>query len=313
MESNSVVLKRAFDDLKKSMNNRIIEKEFLSRHTTLNVGGPAKFFVRINSIKELKLIISFINSFNLPYFVIGNGSNLLVSDSGFNGVVIKLEGSFLEAEVKDNYIKAGAGISLPLLVNIAYREGLSGISFAAGIPGTLGAAILRNAGAHGNNVGEVVDSVEILSFNGKTEVLFKNDIVFGYRSSSLINKGIITSVTLKLASNKEKGAIKKEIQSYLNKRKKEQPVFSKNAGCFFKNPTGHSAAKLIEESGCKGLTIGGAQVSSVHSNFIVNFNNASASDIYRLLDTVRDRVKEEKGIVLETEVICLGDFESSKN
>lgn len=301
-----------FDNLRKKMGNRVIEKEPLSKHTTLDIGGPARLFIKTDSIEELKLIISFINNFNLPYFIIGNGSNLLVSDSGFDGVVIKLGGSFLETEVGGNYIKAGAGVSLPSLVKTAGRYGLSGISFAAGIPGTLGAAIVLNAGAHGNNISEFVESVKILNLDGKIEILSKNDIIFRYRSSSLIDKDcIIIEATLKLTEKKEKEIIEKEIQFYLNKRKTNQPVFSKNAGCFFKNPEGYSAAKLIEESGCKGLRIGDAQVSLVHSNFIVNLNKASANDICKLLDVVRGKVKKEKGIVLETEVVCLGNFKDS--
>lgn len=305
----------------------MIEYEPMSRHTSFRLGGPARYFETAEDEEALKGAIRFAKEQGLPYFLLGNGSNLLVSDKGYDGVVIRLGGDFekIDASTKaqegpgeepqsrsseEALLTAGAAVPLARLSAFATEESLSGLEFASGIPGTLGGAIVMNAGAYGGEMAQITESVRIYFPEGDTiRILPAEELHFGYRHSLLKETaGVVLSVALRLHSG-EKSVIVDTVSQLREQRMAKQPLEFPSAGSTFKRPEGAFAGKLIQDAGLRGFRIGDAQVSEKHCGFVINRGEASAKDVYRLIREVQRKVKEASGITLETEVLMLGDFE----
>ncbi len=281
--------------------------EPMKLHTTFRVGGPAEFFAE-PSYDEVLPLVSFLKREKVPYTLIGNGSNLLVSDEGVSGVVISFGTQLAEVEVNGNKIKAQAGILLSRLASFAATNALSGLEFASGIPGTLGGAIAMNAGAYGGEMKDVVESVTVLE-DGEVKTYLGKEMDFSYRHSLVLDKEmIVLSVELRLTPGAEEeiNATVKELNA---KRVEKQPLNYPSAGSTFKRPEGYFAGKLIEEAGLRGYRRGGAQVSEKHCGFVVNTGDATAADIYGLICDVQKKVQEKFDVTLEPEVRLIGRFE----
>lgn len=288
--------------------DRILEREPMKNYTTFSVGGPAKFLITVNNGKELADVLSLIKKNEEKYFLLGNGSNILVSDKGYDGVVIKLGGDFQQIETNEDRIKVGAGVTLSMLAKTAMQNSLTGLEFASGIPGTVGGALFMNAGAYGGEMKQVVTEVTAVDKEGNTVILDNAAMEFGYRTSSLKKNGLIAlGCTVKLEKG-DKDNIINTMHDLSLKRKEKQPLEYPSAGSTFKRPEGYFAGKLIEDSGLGGFCVGGAQVSEKHKGFVINRDNASAKDVKKLIDEVIQTVKDKQGVTLEPEVIFLGDF-----
>lgn len=286
----------------------IVLNELMSRHTTFRVGGEAACLIKVLNSKELSKIITFLRQTEHEFFVLGNGSNLLVSDNGYEGVVLKLEGEFNEIKTDGLKIISGAGASLAAVARTAMEEGLTGMEFASGIPGTMGGAIVMNAGAYDGEMKQVVKEVTVMDQEGNVLVLDNDTMEFGYRTSVIKNRPfIVLSVVLELQEG-EKAEIKKKMDDFAERRREKQPLEYASAGSTFKRPEGYFAGKLIMDAGLRGFSIGGARVSDKHCGFIINTGNASATDIAELIAEVQERVKEQFGVMLEPEVIRIGQF-----
>ncbi|MEW6662254.1 MAG: UDP-N-acetylmuramate dehydrogenase [Bacillota bacterium] len=288
------------------LDGEIRVNEPMSRHTTWHIGGPADFLVMPRSVAALKTCLELAGRHQMPVTVIGNGSNVLVRDGGIRGMVIKT--SLLTAmQLKGTTIKAEGGVPLPTLVQAAARAGLQGLEFAAGIPGTLGGALIMNAGAGQGSFSDVLREVTVMQGDGTIETLAPSQVSFGYRSSSLKKTGlIIVAAVLGLVSGSSE-EIQGKIKALLQSRRAKQPLKWPNAGSVFANPAGYAAGYLIEQTGAKGLTRGRAQVSELHANFIINLGGATASDVEGLIEEVRRRVMEKYGIELQLEIQIFGE------
>ena len=293
--------------------NNVIEKdsiltdEPMSRHTTFRVGGPADFFVTPKTKEDVRDVIRVCKEVGMPYYIIGNGSNLLVSDAGYRGVIVQIYKEMNEVKVEGDLVKAQAGALLSGIAAKALGAELSGFEFASGIPGTIGGACVMNAGAYGGEMKDVLESVTVLTGEGKIIELGRNELELGYRTSVIAKKGyIVLGAVLKL----ERGDGEK-IKTYMDelkeKRVTKQPLEYPSAGSTFKRPEGYFAGKLIEDAGLRGFQVGGAQVSEKHCGFVINRNHATAADIMELMRQVQIRVKENSGVDLEPEVKRLGD------
>ncbi len=291
------------EKVRKFFKGNISISEPLSRFTTFRIGGPADYYLEPLDREDLVNLIKYLNEIGYPFIIIGNGSNILISDEGIRGAAINLEFGFNKIEVSKNFVFAEAGIKLSKLVDVCIENSLVGIENLAGIPGTLGGAILMNAGAYGGEISDYILKVEI--FDGeKIRFLSKEECGFAYRKSNLEGKIILSAEFRLQTGDKEKAkARRKEL---LLKRNQSQPVELPNAGSIFKNPPDDFAARLIEQAGLKGLTVGGAKVSEKHANFIVNFNNASANDVLELMKIIQESVYQKFGIVLEPEIKMVG-------
>jgi UDP-N-acetylmuramate dehydrogenase len=301
----------ALDDIRKSFKGKISINEPLSKYTTFRVGGTADIYLEPNDKEDAIAIISYLQKMKIPRFIMGNGSNILISDEGIQGAVINLEFGFNKINYKPEceLITAGAGIKLAQFVDYSISQNKSGVEMLAGIPGTLGGAIIMNAGAYGGEISEYL--IDVLAIrDGSLLTIPKNEAGFEYRNSALQND-VVLEATFKLPEG-IKEDLKISRRETMLKRNNSQPVQLPNAGSIFKNPKGTFAAKLIEECGLKGLKIGGAEVSALHANFIVNINNAKANDILLLAEEVRTRVFNKTGIMLEYEIKLLG-FDVIKN
>lgn len=285
----------------------LLHDELLSKHTTFKVGGPAKNFVVADDIEELEAAFDLARQNNLPQAVIGAGSNILCSDDGFSGVVIKLGKSFEEVIVEEDRISAGAAVGLTKLAQLAQEKGLAGLAFAVGIPGTLGGAIYVNAGAYNQSIGPLVESISLYKPKLEVKKVDASGIEFSYRRCRLPSQGIIIGAILQLKKGDRK-EISREMGEFRERRRLSQPLSFFSAGSIFRNPQGRRAASLIEEAGCKGLKVGDAVVSEMHANFIVNEGKAKAQDIYQLMMLVRERVHKKFGLVLEPEIHMIGKF-----
>lgn len=283
---------------------RIVENEPMSKHTTLGIGGPAEWYAEASSVSHLNSLLQFAKSKNLPVFHLGAGSNLLVSDAGIAGLVVRLRGEFETFEFSGTSVRAGAGVFLPTLVKACAERGLTGAEPLVGVPGTVGGGLVMNCGTPELWMGAITQSVEILGANGALETLSAGEIKFEYRASSLIGKTICFG-TLRLQSG-DKAAIQKTVQDFLSRRLNTQPIGTQNVGSIFKNPPGNHAAKLIEAAGLKGFKIGNAQVSPKHANFFINTGGATAKDFKALVEHARKIVKEKSGVELETEIKMVG-------
>ena len=285
----------------------ILIDEPMSRHTTFRVGGPADFFVTPKAKEEVRDVIRICKEAGMPYYIIGNGSNLLVSDAGYRGVIVQIYKEMNEVKVEGDLVKAQAGALLSGIAAKALGAELSGFEFASGIPGTIGGACVMNAGAYGGEMKDVLESVTVLTGEGKIIELGRNELELGYRTSVIAKKGyIVLGAVLKL----ERGDGEK-IKTYMDelkeKRVTKQPLEYPSAGSTFKRPEGYFAGKLIEDAGLRGFQVGGAQVSEKHCGFVINRDHATAADFMELMRQVQIRVKENSGVDLEPEVKRLGD------
>jgi UDP-N-acetylmuramate dehydrogenase len=286
---------------------KVKENEPLANHTTIKIGGPADLFIEPSSIDNLKKTMDLIREYNVKWRAIGRGSNLLVSDKGIEGAVIKLGHGLDNLEVNDTIVKAGGGHSLVSLATMISRKGLSGLEFAAGIPGSVGGAVYMNAGAHGSDVSNILVKAHILFEDGTMEWLTNEEMEFSYRTSVLQKKrpGIVVEAEFQLQKG-EKDSIMSVLQKNKDYRKETQPWNFPCAGSIFRNPLPHYAGKLIESAGLKGHSIGGAMISEMHGNFIVNTGNATAQDVLALIEHVKDTIYNLYQINMETEVEIIG-------
>ncbi|KPK98117.1 MAG: hypothetical protein AMJ95_05820 [Omnitrophica WOR_2 bacterium SM23_72] len=280
---------------------KIRKKEPLSRHTTFRIGGPAKFFVEPRDLSDLKTLINWVRVQKIPLLVIGAGSNILASDRGIETCVVRLSTPFFKKiSFSPDGLVVGSGLSLAKLIGFARSRSLSGLEFLVGIPGTVGGALVMNAGAWGENLGNLVEKVKVMDYNGKIKVLGKKKIKFAYRKSNLASY-IILSVHLKLPK-KNREEVSGRIKKYRLLRRKTQDQGSANAGCIFRNPVGFTAGHLIEGCGLKGKRMGDAAVSKRHANFILNQNSASCQDVLNLMELIQKKVRARFHINLEPEI-----------
>lgn len=279
----------------------------LAPFTTWKVGGPTKYFVIANTISELKSAIEFALEKDLQVFILGKGSNVLVSDKGFYGLVVVLGRDFQRFSFENTLVRSGAAFRLAHLAREAAKRSLSGLEWAVGIPGTIGGAVMTNAGAHGSEISEILNRATFLTFAGELASYQKKEIGFSYRECAMKGKGIVLEVEFKLTLGTV-GEIQKKMSDFFEERKRTQPIAEYSAGSVFKNPEGNFAAKLIEDCGLKGEKKGGAMVSMKHANFIVNLNKASASDIFSLIAKIKEEVYKKTGVLLEPEIEFVGDF-----
>lgn len=287
---------------------RLLFHEPMSRHTTFRVGGEAECMAVVETKEELSQLISYLGRIEQDYFVLGNGSNLLVGDKGYRGIIVKLGPRLSAVGVEKNHIAAGAGALLSKVAFAARDAGLSGLEFAAGIPGSIGGAIVMNAGAYGGEMKQVVQMVRVIDKEGEILTLDNDTMEFGYRTSIIRDRPfIVLGVVLKLTpGNKEE--ISARMEELMKQRKSKQPLEYPSAGSTFKRPEGYYAGKLIMDAGLRGYRIGGAQVSEKHCGFVINRGGASAADIREVIEEVQERVRDRFHVRLEPEVIFLGDF-----
>ena len=282
-------------------------QEPMSRHTTFRVGGPADVLVTPDR-DSIAAIIKLCRSENVPYTLIGNGSNLLVSDKGVRGVVIEMGEHAGEIRVTQNEITAQAGALLSKIANTAAKEGLAGMEFAAGIPGSLGGAVVMNAGAYGGEMKDILVNAVVLDENGEEKTLSADELELRYRHSCIPEKHyIVLEATIRLLPGDEQ-EIRLKMKELSEQRQEKQPLQYPSAGSTFKRPEGYFAGKLIMDAGLRGYTVGGAQVSEKHCGFVINKGDATAEDICRLMQDVSEKVQEQFGVVLEPEVKQIGEF-----
>ena len=285
--------------------NRIFQNEMMKKHTSFKIGGPADFFVIIESVEELKAVLKLAKELDIPVICIGNGSNLLVKDNGIRGLTIKLD--FKDLTINEDEIEAGAGVPIPVLARKAYENGLSGLEFASGIPGTLGGAIKINAGAYGGEFKDVVDFTTYLDNNLQVHTVPNEDQNFSYRNSRFNNTDdIIISAKMKL-KKENKDIIKARMDEFSAKRKAKQPINFPNAGSVFKRKNEYIAAEVIDKCGLKGYNIGDAYISDLHAGFIINKGNATAKDVIQLIEHIKNTVHEKYNINLELEIKVIGE------
>lgn len=286
----------------------VLPLEKLNKHTTFRVGGPSKALLLVNTIEELKTVYGMLKKAGEEFFVIGNGSNLLVSDEGYEGYVIKLSGEFTDICVEGTKLTAGSGAILSKVAVAARENSLTGLEFAHGIPGTVGGAMVMNAGAYDGEMSFVVESVEMLREDGTLKTYSLEEMEFGYRNSVMKKERLIalkTVFSLKAGNAEE---IQAKMNDFNERRRSKQPLEFPSAGSTFKRPEGAFAGKLIQDSGLAGARVGGACVSTKHCGFVINDQSATASDIDSLMKLIIKKVKEDSGFVLEPEVIRIGRF-----
>lgn len=293
-------------ELGKITRGRVLVKEPMRNHTTLRIGGPADLLVFPAAVEEIPRLLEFARQKGLPVTLLGNGSNVLVRDGGIPGLVLKLGGSLNRVEVEGNRVTAEAGVLMPRLSKIALEHGLTGLEFMIGIPGTAGGGVAMNAGAHGQNMSQVVTRVEAVSPDLSLRVMPARALDLGYRHSLLkYSSLLVTKVYFELSPGSRE-EIRARMDQYLEFRREKQPWNWPSAGSVFINPPGQPAGYLLEQAGLKGLTIGGAQVSEKHANFIINIGGATATDVQQLIEVMQRRVREQFGIELQTEIQFLG-------
>ena len=280
-------------------------EEPLSKHNYFGIGGNAAAYFEVRTIDELAYVALLKKRRDVPVAIVGRGSNLLVSDAGYPGIVIRLIGEFNRLEFNENRVDVGAGVSLPRLSKTAASHGFSGVEFALGIPGSVGGALIMNAGAWGSSFGDLVEHVQVMTDEGELIEVSHDEAQFSYRHSGLKPYFCVTGATLTLTPG-DAQEVDNLMQDLYNQKITSQPFAEENAGCMFKNPPGHSAGKLIDECGLKGHRIGGAEVSKIHGNFILNLDNATAHDVLSLVQYIQNHVKQERGVGLEMEVQLLG-------
>ena len=287
----------------------ILEKELMSRYTTFKVGGPCSVLVKIDEVDWLKNLLPMLSKEKVPYFFLGNGSNLLVSDEGYEGVILTFSQKLAnDVKVDGEKVIAGGGVLLSKVAKYALDDSLTGFEFAAGIPGTVGGAMVMNAGAYDGEMKQIVETVEVIDKDGNLRVLSCEEMEFGYRTSILKREPlVVTKVTFQLKKG-DKTVIKEKMDDLAQRRRDKQPLEYPSAGSTFKRPEGHFAGKLIMDAGLRGYQVGGARVSDKHCGFVVNADNATAADVHQLMKDVITKVQKEFQVTLEPEVIRLGEF-----
>lgn len=295
--------KKTIAEMLRKYGCEVLIDEPMSSHTSFRIGGTADFFVTA-SVEQVADVRGFCDDAAIPFLVIGNGSNLLVSDRGIDGVVLQVASS---APLVDGcYITATAGLSLAKLCIAACENGLSGLEFAYGIPGTVGGGVYMNAGAYGGELADVLQSVTALKSDGTVVTLQKDDLKLGYRHSVFMEQPLIVLQATFALEEDNKAAIRSRMDEFLSRRKEKQPLEFPSGGSFFKRPTGHFAGALIEQCGLKGLSVGGAQISEKHAGFLLNRGDATCADVMELCRQVQQRVQEAYGVELEREVQVIG-------
>lgn len=288
--------------------DRVLINEPMKLHTTFRIGGPADYFVAPKNWQETEAVIAACKAEETPYYIIGNGSNLLVSDQGYRGVIVQLFKEMNEVEVEGKVIRAQAGASLARIAGAALEAGLTGFEFAAGIPGTLGGACVMNAGAYGGEMKDVLLRVTVLDLEGNVCTIEKEDLELGYRTSIIAKKGYIVlgaEMELREGSKEEIRGLMNELKE---KRVTKQPLEYPSAGSTFKRPEGYFAGKLVQDAGLRGFRVGDAMVSEKHCGFVINAGEATAAQVDELMKQVSQKVQEQFGVTLEPEVKRLGEF-----
>ena len=288
--------------------DRILVDEPMKKHTTFRLGGPADYFLSPSDSAQIKEIIDICREKEISWFILGNGSNLLVSDEGYHGVVIQIYKNMNQVTVDGTRIYAQAGALLSTVSKKAMESGLTGMEFASGIPGTLGGAAVMNAGAYGGEMKDILVSVTVLTDNGEQKVLKAEELNLGYRTSIIKEKGyIVLDVVLQLQVG-DRDAVRNRMEELKVQRVTKQPLEYPSAGSTFKRPEGYFAGKLIEDAGLRGYRVGGAQVSEKHCGFVINTGDATTSDVVQLIHDVQNIIWNKFKIKLEPEVKFLGDF-----
>lgn len=286
----------------------ILVAEPMKNHTTFRIGGPADALALPKTPEEVAEVVRFCHEHAQPYYVLGNGSNLLVSDEGYRGLVLQLYRNFNDIQVNGETITVQSGAMLAAVARTAYQTGLTGLEFASGIPGTIGGAVVMNAGAYGGEMKNVLKEVTVLTKEGEVLVIPAKALELGYRTSVIPKNGwIVLGAVLQLKKGDQEQILAR-IEELKEQRITKQPLDLPSAGSTFKRPEGYFAGKLIMDAGLRGFTVGGAQVSEKHCGFVVNRGNATAADVWKLICEVKRRVKEMTGVELEPEVKLLGDF-----
>ena len=281
-------------------------QEPMAGHTTFRIGGPADCFLQLEDEEQLRKVRRYLDLAGVPFFVLGNGSNLLVDDAGYRGVVLQIGQKMSGISVRGCDIIAKAGATLRQVANAALEHGLTGFEFAAGIPGTVGGGVVMNAGAYGGEMSQVVTQVCVVSREGESMELDNDTMEFGYRTSVIRNSAFtVTQVTFRLEPG-DKEAIRAKMEDLAARRREKQPLEYPSAGSTFKRPEGHFAGKLIMDAGFSGYLVGGAQVSEKHCGFVVNTGNATAVDVRKLISEIQEQVKERFRVDLEPEIVFLG-------
>ncbi len=287
----------------------ILLNEPMSKHTTFRIGGCADAFVKVTAIEQLQRLIPLLHEKKIPFYVIGKGSNLLVSDKGYRGVIVQLDEEFGIVDVQENKLVVQAGASMAKVAKTALQHSLTGFEFAAGIPGTIGGGVIMNAGAYGGEMKDVVSKVRYLNASGEIAEAGNADMDFGYRHSML--KKHPEYIVLEVEIILQPGSADKIADCMMDlarRRREKQPLEYPSAGSTFKRPEGYYAGKLIQDAGLSGYVVGGATVSPKHNGFVINTGNATASDVKRLIDDVQEKVLEQFQVKMEPEVIFLGEF-----
>ena len=286
----------------------VLTDEPMCDHTTFKIGGKADVFVSIINEHEILRLLELLRSRQIPFFILGNGSNILVSDEGYRGVIIEIGSAYSGVRMLDDIVIAKAGTTMAKLSHFAMENNLTGLEFASGIPGTVGGGIIMNAGAYGGEMRQITYRVKAVTPSGEVIYLSNADMEFEYRNSKAKREGyIILQAEFRLHRG-EKSVIEGIMRDLAKKRRDKQPLEYPSAGSTFKRPQGYYAGKLIADAGLKGLSVGGAQVSEKHAGFLINTGSATAADMYELINQVRTKVKEAYSVVLEPEVIFLGEF-----
>lgn len=286
----------------------ILSDEPMCKHITFRVGGPAKCLVRISNPEQLRRLVPYLREVEIPYFILGNGSNLLVSDKGYEGVILQLGGNMNRIIVEGNTVRAGAGALMSQIARAALEHGLTGFEFASGIPGTVGGGVVMNAGAYDGEMKQVVTKVTVMNEAGEILELSNQDMEFAYRTSIIKNRPfVVLEVEIELCQGNPE-EIRAKMDELARRRREKQPLEFPSAGSTFKRPEGYFAGKLIMDAGLRGYSIGGARVSDKHCGFVINAGNATAADVAEVIQEVQERVKDKFGVTLEKEVIFLGEF-----
>lgn len=288
--------------------DHILLKEPMSRHTTFRIGGAADYFVSPQTAAEVEAVTKICREAEIPYYILGNGSNLLVGDKGFRGVIIQIGKEMSSIIIEDTALRVQAGALLSRTAKEAADHGLTGMEFAAGIPGTLGGAVVMNAGAYGGEMKDILREATVLDGDGQVRVLTNKELELGYRTSVVARNGYIVLEAVVDLKNGNKEEIQSLMDELRNKRVSKQPLEYPSAGSTFKRPEGFFAGKLIDDAGLRGYQVGGAQVSEKHCGFVINKKNATAEDVMNLMQQVSEKVNEKFGVTLEPEVKRLGEF-----
>lgn len=302
-------MKQAAERLKQAVGAGIfLTDEPMSRHTTFRTGGPADIYIEPSGVEELKQVLDICREENVAYTIIGNGSNLLVGDGGYRGVLISFGKPFAQVTIEGAQVRTGAGALLSAVAKQVLNASLTGFEFAAGIPGTIGGAVVMNAGAYGGELCQVLREATVLTPEGEVKTLPAEELELGYRTSCVQKNGYIVLEAVLQLQPGNADDIRAVMDALASKRREKQPLEYPSAGSTFKRPEGHFAGRLIQDAGLRGFRVGGAQVSEKHCGFVINRDHATSAEILSLCRQVQEKVKAQSGVELELEVKLLGEF-----